>query len=75
MPEPGEGAGRDRKLPNAPPAGKSTRGAYTGKLMPAPPSAGPAYRRQAAEEGLEARVGAQAESVVAGGDETAEFLE
>ncbi len=32
-------------------------------------------RRQAAQEGLEARVGAQAESVVAGGDDVAEFLE
>ncbi len=38
---------------------------YGGKFMPAPPTA----------EGLEAGVGAQAESVVAGGDEAAEFLE
>ncbi len=35
----------------------------------------PAYRRQAAEEGLEAGVVAEVESVVAGEDETAEFLE
>lgn len=40
MPEPGGGYSLDRKLPNAPPAGKSTRRAYSGKLMPAYPACG-----------------------------------